>query len=126
VADAWDIIRAREEDRKVTDPARDDIQTLRNAIEDKLTASWARDPSEGLAALSRLEALRDAAEAAVHACLPLLPVRGSWNSGYRLQPTDQHTFVALPEEWNTAADAIAELHAALAACDNEPSGGTAT
>lgn len=57
--------------------------------------------------------LRDAAEIAVTACLPLLPLRGSWDSGYQLEKKISHHLIARPEEWAEAAHAIAALHNAI-------------
>lgn len=61
----------------------------------------------------RIDGLRDAAEIAVTACLPLLPLRGSWNSGYKVEEKVGHTLIATPEEWAEAAHAVAALHNAI-------------
>ena len=58
--------------------------------------------------------LRDLAENAVSACLPFLPLEGSWGDGYRLSQYVHSEVRAPPEEWADAALAIAELHKALA------------
>lgn len=58
--------------------------------------------------------VRDAAATAVMATLPLLPLTGSWNSGYRVSDRIDTTLMAEAEEWASAALAIAELHAVLA------------
>lgn len=64
--------------------------------------------------------LRDLAELAVTACLPVLPLHGSWDSGYTVSTDRVHiTVLATPEEWADAAHAIAELHAAVAALPGE-------
>jgi hypothetical protein len=84
----------------------------------------ARSPSrDGTVAV---EDVVERAEAAVFACLPLLPLNGSDGQGYRLSERIDPRLVALPEEWATAAQAIADLHAALAefsrpSTDDQPS-----
>jgi hypothetical protein len=55
-------------------------------------------------------ALLRAAEDAVSACLPLLPLEGSWGTGYRISDRIAPTLLATPEEWAGAAHAIAKLH----------------
>jgi len=67
-----------------------------------------------------IDGLRDAAEIAVTACLPLLPLRGSWGSGYTLEEKISGTLVATPEEWAEAAHAIAALHNAITHKPLEP------
>lgn len=58
--------------------------------------------------------LRDLAEETVAACLPLLPLQGSDDEGYEPIPGfAEPQLVALPEEWASAAQAVAELHKAL-------------
>jgi hypothetical protein len=57
--------------------------------------------------------IRELADEAVYACLPVLPLNGSADSGYRVSDRIDPTVMALPEEWATAAHAIAELHRAL-------------
>jgi hypothetical protein len=52
-------------------------------------------------------------ELAVHALLPVLPLKGSWGVGYRVSDHIDPTVVALPEEWVDAAQAVSDLHAAL-------------
>ena len=42
------------------------------------------------------EQLRELAELAVTACLPILPLRGSWGSGYEVERTIHRTLHALP------------------------------
>jgi len=59
------------------------------------------------------ESLRAAAEAAVFACVPLLPLTGSYESGYRPTAVTDLTLRATAEEWMDAAHVIAELHDAL-------------
>lgn len=59
------------------------------------------------------ERLREAAEMAVFATLPLLPLNGSDGRGYRVADLVSTTLVATAEEWSEAAHAIAELHRAL-------------
>lgn len=58
--------------------------------------------------------LRDLAENTISACLPFLPLEGSWDSGYTVARRVGSEVRALPEEWAEAALAIAELHKALA------------
>jgi hypothetical protein len=53
-------------------------------------------------------------EDAVHTTLPLLPLSGSWDSGYRINDSFQLTLMASEEEWSNAAHAIAQAHAFLA------------
>lgn len=65
---------------------------------------------EGLRA--NRDRLRDLAELAVTALLPVLPLEGSWGN-YRVSEHIDPTIRALPEEWAEAAHAIAELCAAL-------------
>jgi hypothetical protein len=86
----------------MSDPARDPIEVLRDALQDKITASWARDSSAALAALSRLEALRDAARTVVR--------------HDHIGECGDH-----PEHLMAAENDICALRAALAACDNETS-----
>lgn len=57
--------------------------------------------------------LLNAADAAVSACLPLLPLEGSDGAGYRLNGRVDFVLRATPEEWVDAAYAIATLHALL-------------
>jgi hypothetical protein len=57
--------------------------------------------------------IRELAEGAVFACLPVLPLSGSYDSGYRVSDSIDPTVMATPQEWADAAHAIAELHAAL-------------
>lgn len=57
--------------------------------------------------------LRDLAEAAVSACLPLMPLEGSWDSGYTVSDYIDPKLQATVPEWSDAAHAIAELHEAL-------------
>lgn len=57
--------------------------------------------------------LTAAAEDAVVSCLPVLPIVGSDGRGYEVSRTIHGMVAATPEEWATAALAIAELHAAL-------------
>ena len=92
-----------------------EIQSLYERIErigalacDLLTAvqPWERQPS-----------LREAAELAVIAALPLLPLNGSWLRGYRLSECIDPVLSATIEEWSNAAQAIADLHAALTTGD---------
>jgi hypothetical protein len=64
---------------------------------------------------SELGQLVDAAELAVTACLPLLPLRGSWGSGYEVQQPIDLVLRATHEEWANAAHHIAELHALVKA-----------
>lgn len=52
------------------------------------------------------------AELAVQECLPLLPLEGAWPD-YRLATVVHAEVRALPEEWASAAQAIAELGRAL-------------
>lgn len=58
--------------------------------------------------------MADALEEAVTATLPLLPLSGTWGSGYSVSREIQPTLVATPEEWAEAAHAIASAHALLA------------
>ncbi len=61
-----------------------------------------------------LAALRQAAEIVVCATLPLLPLKGSWESGYAVDTASPTTTVsALLSEWAEAAHAVSELHACL-------------
>lgn len=62
----------------------------------------------------QIAALQDEAEYTVQSLLPLLPLSGSWESGYRVSDRIAATCVATPEEWATAAHHVAALHAALA------------
>lgn len=54
--------------------------------------------------------LRDAAENAVQACLGLLPISGSEESGYRVGERIQLKVLANEHEWADAAQAICDLH----------------
>lgn len=54
--------------------------------------------------------LRCAAELAVHALLELLPLEGSWGSGYHVASAVHSKVRALPEEWASAAHAVSVLH----------------
>jgi hypothetical protein len=56
------------------------------------------------------------AELAVQECLPILPLEGAWPD-YRLATVIHAEVRALPEEWASAAKAIADLGRAL---PNEP------
>lgn len=57
--------------------------------------------------------LRACAEEAVAACLPVLPMVGSYKRGYTVADRIDTVAVALPEEWTAAALAIGNLHSAL-------------
>lgn len=63
--------------------------------------------------LPRPQEIEGLAEAAVAACLPILPLEGSDNRGYKVSPRIHTVTAATPEEWVDAAMAIANLHAAL-------------
>jgi hypothetical protein len=94
----------------MTDPARDPIEMLREALHllartlPMADGEMHESPALALAALSRLEALRDAARAADAVLYEHMP---EWYGD---------------REWPE----LDNLRAALAACDNETSGGTAT
>jgi hypothetical protein len=62
---------------------------------------------------AEVERLRDLAELAVQACLPLLPLEGSWTVGYEIEKQPQATLRALPQEWAEAAYHVGELHRAI-------------
>lgn len=65
-----------------------------------------------------IERVKDAVEEAVHALLPLVPLAGSWDTGYRVDTVlPQATLTALPSEWAEAAHAVSELHALIPALD---------
>ena len=65
------------------------------------------------------ERLREAAQVAVFACLPVLHIVGSQNRGYRVSDVIDPKVIADPQEWVDAAHAICELHHVLAAADRE-------
>jgi hypothetical protein len=54
--------------------------------------------------------LRDRAELLLTALLEILPVEGSWTSGYRVSEHFDSTLHALPEQWATAAQHLCEVH----------------
>ena len=56
------------------------------------------------------------------ACLPVLPITGSQNQGYRVSDVIDPKVIADPQEWVDAAHAICELHR-LAAADRETPAG---
>jgi len=59
------------------------------------------------------ERLREKVELAIHALLPVIPISGSWNSGYSVPDHIHPTVHAMVEEWGDAALAVADLHAEL-------------
>lgn len=65
-------------------------------------------------AAARLDQLEEAADLAVQECLPVLPLEGAWPS-YRFSGRADSEVRALPEEWASAATAIADLGQALEA-----------
>jgi hypothetical protein len=64
--------------------------------------------------MSDIDRLWDAAEDAVFACLPILPLQGSDGTGYQLVPDFDPVLVATDEEWASAAQSIADLHRLIA------------
>jgi hypothetical protein len=60
-----------------------------------------------------LQGLRERAELTVTALLPVLPLTGSWDSGYSINERVDPTVCALPEERAEGAYAVTELHVAL-------------
>jgi hypothetical protein len=66
-----------------------------------------------------VERLRTKAREVVDACLPLLPLQGSDDGGYMLSAHIDARVSALPDEWASAAQAVADLRAALAATQGE-------
>jgi hypothetical protein len=57
--------------------------------------------------------LREKVEMAIHALTHVLPISGSWNSGYSVPDHIDPKVIAMPEEWGDAALAVADLHAEL-------------
>lgn len=75
-----------------------------------------RDANAALDALvARLEQLTEALENTVIACLPLMPLNGSRQKGYRVNSLIHPTLVATVDEWYDAAQSIADAYGLLAA-----------
>lgn len=60
-----------------------------------------------------LERLREKVEAAIHSLTPVIPISGSWYSGYSVPDHINTKRHATLEEWGNAAYAVAELHAEI-------------
>jgi hypothetical protein len=85
---------------------------------DRLDALETGDPAlQGRETRYRLysthRALRDEAELLVTALLDLLPVEGSWTTGYKPESAISPVVTATTEEWATAAWHLACVHALL-------------
>lgn len=80
---------------------------------EKYKAQALRDATRLIEAHEENKRLREAAELAVTACLPLLPLRGSWGAGYEVQQPIDPELRATPQEWADAAHHVAELHRVL-------------
>jgi len=63
------------------------------------------------------EGLRAVAEDAVYACIPVLPITGSLNSGYEISERIDVHVLATVEEWWEAAHQIVALHKRLRGTD---------
>lgn len=60
-----------------------------------------------------LERLREKVEVAIHLLTPVIPISGSWHSGYSVPDHINPKRQATVTEWANAAYAVAELHAEI-------------
>jgi hypothetical protein len=60
-----------------------------------------------------LERLREKVEIALHALTPVIPISGTWTSGYSVPDHINPTQNATVEQWANAAYVLAELHAEI-------------
>lgn len=89
------------------------VQAEREVLEseDELATELAEERKLTQDLQQRLSELEGLAGDAIMAALDVLPLEGSYRSGYTPSERIDPTVIALPEEWATAAFYIAELHA---------------